>query len=101
MEGLLGVKYEPLALLSTQLVSGTNYCFLCEGTTVTPGEPASLYLVKVYADLQGGAEILEITGFEAEEAAERAADNASTINPDNLKGGMGDDSGPLFKLPTE
>lgn len=70
MEGLLGVKYEPLALLSTQLVSGTNYCFLCEGTTVTPGEPAALYLVKVYADLQGGAEILEISGLETEEAAE-------------------------------
>ena len=69
-EGLLGVKYEPLALLSTQPVSGTNYCFLCEGTTVTPGEPADLYLVKVYADLQGGAEILEIIGFEAEEATE-------------------------------
>lgn len=65
-EGLLGVKYEALALLSTQLVSGTNYCLLCEGTTVAPGEPSDLYLVKVYADLQGGAEILEISALESE-----------------------------------
>lgn len=68
-EGLLGMKYEALALLSTQPVSGTNYCFFCEGTTVVPGEPAGLYLIKVYSDLQGGAEILEITALKSEQTA--------------------------------
>ena len=38
----------------------------------------------------------------AEAAAAEAGENGSssqTINPENLKGGMGDGSGPLFKLP--
>ena len=69
-EALLGVKYEPLALLSTQLVSGTNYCFLCEGTTLTPSAPTTLYLMTVYANLQGQAEVLEITVIETEDTAE-------------------------------
>jgi hypothetical protein len=36
MEGLVGVNYTPLALLGTQLVSGTNYSFLCEAAVVYP-----------------------------------------------------------------
>ena len=37
MEGLVGVRYVPVALLGTQLVSGMNYCILCEATVVYPG----------------------------------------------------------------
>ena len=35
----------------------------------------------------------------AAEASEAASGTGSAINPENLKGGMGDGSGPLFKLP--
>ena len=42
----------------------------------------------------------EAAEAEAAEAAEKPAES-SAVNPENLKGGMGDDSGPLFKLPTE
>ena len=36
IEGLMGVKYEPVLLLGTQVVAGTNYAFLCKGTVVYP-----------------------------------------------------------------
>ncbi|MBQ3388594.1 MAG: 30S ribosomal protein S1 [Thermoguttaceae bacterium] len=42
----------------------------------------------------------EAAEAEAAEAAEKSAESPA-VNPENLKGGMGDDSGPLFKLPTE
>ena len=42
----------------------------------------------------------EAAEAEAADAAEKPAES-SAVNPENLKGGMGDDSGPLFKLPTE
>ena len=50
--------YEPIGLLSTQVVAGTNYCFLCR---VTSGGYAHVY---VYEDLQGNAEILDVQTLE-------------------------------------
>ena len=60
MEGFTGVGYEPVALLSTQLVSGMNYRYICEATTVLPGAETSYALVTVYQDLEGNAQITEI-----------------------------------------
>ena len=57
MEGLMGVDYTPVALLGTQLVSGTNYCILCEATAVYPDAQPYLALVYIYADLQGSAKV--------------------------------------------
>ena len=37
MEGWDGVNYVPVALAATQVVSGTNYCIVCESTAVYPG----------------------------------------------------------------
>lgn len=45
MRGLVGVSYKPLAV-ATQVVAGTNYCFLCEAIPVYPG--ATSYAAKVY-----------------------------------------------------
>lgn len=60
MKGFVGVGYEPVALLGTQVVAGLNYCLLCKATTVTL-EPRTFYaLVYVYAGLDGEAQILEI-----------------------------------------
>ena len=55
MEGLVGVNYSPAALLGTQLVSGMNYCVLCESTVVYPDAQPYWALVYIYADLQGNA----------------------------------------------
>ena len=43
----------------------------------------------------------EAAQAEAAEAAEKGSESAGSVNPDTLKGGMGDDSGPLFKLSPE
>ena len=61
MEGLLGVGYEPVAYLGSQLVAGTNHCFLCKATVVYPDAEPTLALVYVYEKLDGTVEITNIT----------------------------------------
>ena len=56
LEGLVGVNYVPVAYLASQLVSGTNHCFLCTATVVYPGAPTTLVLVYIYEDLEGNAQ---------------------------------------------
>jgi len=56
---LKGVDYVPLAV-ATQLVSGTNYRFLCEAKVVIPEPVPYNALVTIYAPLQGEAVITEI-----------------------------------------
>ena len=58
--GLVGAVYTPVALLSTQLVAGTNYCILCQITPVVPDPVPTWNLIYIYADLHGGAEITNI-----------------------------------------
>ena len=57
-EGLLGVGYEPIALLGTQVVAGTNYAFLTKATPVTPNAVSYLEILFVYENLEGGYELL-------------------------------------------
>ena len=59
-ENLDGAEYTPVALLSTQLVAGMNYCILCQITPVVPNAEASWALVYIYADLEGNAEITNV-----------------------------------------
>ena len=61
MEHLVGEDYEPVALLSTQVVAGTNYLFLCKGTPVVLHPVPEWAVVTVYAALDGSAEILHIS----------------------------------------
>lgn len=60
LEGLVGAEYVPVALLSTQLVAGMNYCILCQITPVVPNAAPHWSLVYIYADLQGNAEITNV-----------------------------------------
>ena len=60
LAGLLGVNYTPITLLGTQVVRGTNYCFLCESTVVRPGAETHYTLVYIHADLDGSASLTEI-----------------------------------------
>ena len=59
-ETLDGATYTPVALLSTQIVAGTNYCILCQISPVVPDPVPVWALVYIYADLQGGAEITNV-----------------------------------------
>lgn len=67
LEGMTGVGYTPVAVLATQVVAGTNYVFLAQGTTVTANPVTHLYIIKVYADLQGNAEVMNIYGLDLRE----------------------------------
>ena len=60
MEGLVGVGYEPVAELATQLVSGRNHAFLCTGETVTENPETNWYVVVIYEDLDGNAKVSNI-----------------------------------------
>ena len=64
-EKLAGGTYEPIALLGTQVVAGTNYRLLCTFTPATEGADASYTIVTVYEDLEGNAEITEILTSDA------------------------------------
>lgn len=64
IEGITGVGYDPVAVIATQVVSGTNRAYLCRGTLVTPGGGQCWYIVTVYENLQGDVEIREIKEFD-------------------------------------
>ena len=64
LDGLVGCTYEPIALLATQIVAGTNYCFLCETTAVVPNAQPSYALVYVFDGLNGEHEILRVQDIE-------------------------------------
>lgn len=64
LEGLLGVRYEPVAYLGYQVVAGMNHCFLCRATVVYPDAVPYLVLVYVYEGLDGHAEITRIVDFD-------------------------------------
>lgn len=53
----VGVDLKPLSLLGTQVVAGMNFKYLCYGETVTENPVSALYVVDVYKDLDGNAEI--------------------------------------------
>ena len=53
-----GVAYTPVAVLARQCVAGTNYCILCKVKAVAPLARPSYYLIYIYKDLKGGAEII-------------------------------------------
>ena len=63
-ETLTGASYEPIALVSTQLVSGMNYCIFCEYSTSAKDMDSGYAFVTLYVDLQGNSEITDIAAFE-------------------------------------
>lgn len=64
LEGLTGVGYTPVATLATQVVAGTNYAFLALGKTVTATPVTHLYVINIYADLNGNAKLNNICGID-------------------------------------
>lgn len=64
LEGIMGVGYEPVCVLATQVVAGTNYAFLAKGTTVTPEAPTHLYIVSIYVAMDGSAKLNNICAID-------------------------------------
>lgn len=56
-EALCGMEYEPIAVLATQVVAGTNYCILCRGRATVPDAQPVIQLVYIYENLQSKAEL--------------------------------------------
>lgn len=99
MDGLVGVSYTPVALLGTQLVSGTNYCFLCEATVVYPDAKPYYALVSVYRDLQGQAEIRNIVAMDLGKIEESGTVEDSQPDGTQLLGGWQIDRESALQVP--
>ena len=84
MNTYTGMLFEPIALIGTQIVSGTNYMFLCKGITVTSEPKSSLKVVIVYKDLEGTAKITKVSDFDVTNYVNQENDNSSNVN---LSGG--------------
>lgn len=63
MEGFAGVNCIPVALAAAQVVSGTNYCIVCETEAAYPGAESGYALAYIHAALDGSAELLDIADF--------------------------------------
>lgn len=64
LQGYTGIALKPIALLGTQIVSGTNYLVLCEGSPVVQNPTPGLFVVNAYEDLQGNAELTSVESFD-------------------------------------
>ena len=80
--------YEPIALLGTQVVSGTNYLYLCKSTWTDYQENVSFVLLQIYQDLSGKSEVMgSAILFPTEESREEGEDyidNTGPYLPENI-----------------
>ena len=53
-----GYSHEPVALLATQLVAGTNYCFYCKSTATASSGPLSSVITYINVKPDGTAEYI-------------------------------------------
>lgn len=58
VKGLAGSKLEIMAYLGSQVVSGTNYAYLCHSQSVTLNPIESIRVIIINEDLKGEAKIL-------------------------------------------
>ena len=58
---LLGVSYQPIAVLGTQVVAGTKYAILCKATPVIPDAAPDITIMYIYENIDG---TVDIDGFQ-------------------------------------
>ena len=85
---ILSVKYEPIRVIATQVVNGTNYAYLVSQEKVVESPKKEFYIVKIYKDLEGNVDFkainkLDPTSVVAKETLEAAAGGWSVSGPDN------------------
>ena len=80
--------YEPIALLGTQVVSGTNYLYLCKSTWTDYQENVSFVLLQIYQDLSGKSQVMGsailFPTVESREDGEDYSDNTGSYLPENI-----------------
>ncbi|WP_315505220.1 hypothetical protein [Oribacterium parvum] len=86
--GYNGTHYKPIALLGTQVVSGTNYLYLCKSTWTDYQENVSFVLLQIYQDLSGKSEVMGSAILfpteESREDGEDYRDNTGSYLPENI-----------------
>lgn len=89
VEPMTDFQYEAAAILATQLVSGTNYCFLARKCAAAPDAKPTFELLYVYRDFSGNASVLQETeligegmlgSFEVNDGAIPALENENVKN---------------------
>ena len=85
--GYVGVKFTPVALLATQIVSGKNYAILCKATPATLDPTTTLKIVIVYEDLNGNATITGVRDVLGTDYPVFAANCACSANEAPVLGG--------------
>jgi hypothetical protein len=64
---IVGVTYKPVALLARQVVSGTNYVYLCYGTTVSKKRVSSWYILSANKNLNNKVSLNSIEKIDIED----------------------------------
>ena len=60
MEGLVGVNYEPVTYLGSQIVAGYNHALFCRAKAVVPDAEPYYAVVIIYEDLNAKASLSDI-----------------------------------------
>ncbi len=79
VSGLYGEKYQPIAVLASQLVAGNNYAYLCR-TPLTEAYAPVWKIIVVYEDLDGNSKLTSIRDLAIDDlktVAESPAEDAS------------------------
>ena len=84
-ETLTGMSYEPLLLVGSQVVAGTNYRIFCKATASTEGTDQRYAFLTIYADLKGNATVSEINELGAAEEETESATEASETDTESEK----------------
>lgn len=85
MEDYEGMKLEPIRLLQTQVVAGTNYKFLANASPIILNPKTKKVIVTIYEDLQGNASITNVLNLEDDEPViedEKPKTYIITVNDD-------------------
>ena len=64
LNGLVGVKYEPITYLGCQVVAGRNHAVLCKASPVTLNAIPTWKILFFYEDLQGNVKLINIADLD-------------------------------------
>lgn len=99
MAGYTGMNLEPIALVGTQVVAGTNYAILCKGTRVTQNPVSMMVIAIIYQDLEGKASVRNVADFDIVTLLEEA--DGSVPAADDVAGGWAVPEAEAAPLPEE
>ena len=79
MQNYDDIKYTPISLLATQVVSGTNYAYLAVGKTVSEEPQLDYYIVVIYTDLNQKSEVISIKKLDPEDIKYKEISDGSKV----------------------